>query len=74
MLWTTLWFYTMCHDEVTTLLKQLDDGLSVDSITRVSWTSGDMALSTWRMKGTGLSELVGKVLRDQDTEARMYWE
>ena len=32
-------------DEVTSLLKQLDDGLSVDSITRVSWTPGDMALS-----------------------------
>ena len=31
-----------------------------------------MALPDWRMKGTGLLELVGTVLRDDDTEACMY--
>ena len=57
---------------MTSLLKELDDGLSVDSITRVSWTPGDMALSAWRMKGTGLLELVGTVFQDQVREACMY--
>ena len=59
-------------DAVTALIKQLEAGVSVESITGVSWTPGDMALSAWQMKGSGLLGLVGTVFRDEDTDACMY--
>ena len=59
-------------DEVTALIKQLEAGLSVESITRVSWTLGNMPLSAWQIKGSRPLGLMGKVLRDEDTHACMY--
>ena len=59
-------------DEVSTLLRQLDDGVAVDSITRISWTPGDMALCAWRLKGRGLLGLTGIVLKDEVTATCMY--
>ena len=44
----------------------------MDSITRVSWSLGDMPLSAWRLKRGGILGLVGTVLRDQDAETCMY--
>ena len=59
-------------DEVQALVKQLDGDVSVDSITGVSWTLGDMALFLWRLKGGGVLGPVGSVLSDHDIEASMY--
>ena len=59
-------------DEVQAIVKQLDGDVSVDSMTRVSWTPGDMGLTAWRLNGGGVLGLVGTVLRDQDTETCMY--
>ena len=59
-------------DEVIALIKPPEAGVLVESTTIVSWRPGDMALSAWRIKGSGLLGLVGTVMRDEDTDACVY--
>ena len=58
-------------DDAVTLVKQLDEGIAIDSIYGISWTPGDMALCTFRLKGEALHVLVGTFLRDQEIDASM---